>query len=207
MELLKPMVRLFALSFCFVLTSEAQTFEQMQKAMKQSHSNEYRGDYAAAMADVQKVYKADSYEMNLRMGWLLYSQKKYPQSLEYYQKAIDLRKYSVEARLGYIGSANANKAYDKAYAKYEEILTIDPYNSAANYWVGVNYYKVKKYNVAAKYFELVVNMYPFDYDANHMLGWTYLSLGRMGEARHLFQVALMNKPDDASAKEGLLKCN
>ena len=126
--------------------------------------------------------------------------------MEYYQKAIDLRKYSVEARFGYITPANAAKLLDKAYVKYEEILKIDPYNSLANYWVGVNYYSIKKYDIAAKYFELVVNMYPFDYDANNMLGWTYLSLGKTGEAKLLFEIALLNKPDDASAKEGLNKC-
>jgi tetratricopeptide (TPR) repeat protein len=76
----------------------------------------------------------------------------------------------------------------------------------ANYWVGVNYYTIKKFDIAAKYLELVVNMYPFDYDGNHMLGWTYLNLGRTGEAKLLFEKALLNKPDDASAKEGWNKC-
>ena len=126
--------------------------------------------------------------------------------MEYYQKAADLKKYSVEARLGFIKPANEAKQYDKTYAKYEEILKIDPYNSTANYWVGVTCYTLKKYDVAAKYFELVVNMYPFDYDANHMLAWSYLNLGRTAEAKLLFTKALYNKPGDASANEGLNKC-
>ena len=126
--------------------------------------------------------------------------------MDYYQKAIDLKQYSVEARLGFVAPANADKKYDKAYQKYEEILKIDPYNSIANYWVGVNYYTIKKYDVAAKYFELVVNMYPFDYDSNHMLGWTYLNLGKADQAKLLFEKALLSKPDDKWAKDGLAKC-
>jgi tetratricopeptide (TPR) repeat protein len=126
--------------------------------------------------------------------------------MQYYQKAIDLKKYSVEARLGFVTPATAAGQFQKSYEKYEEILKIDPYNSTANYWVGVNYYTVKKYDIAAKYFQLVVNMYPFDYDANHMLGWTFLSLGKVEEARLLFEKALLSKPDDTSAKDGLSKC-
>lgn len=86
---------------------------------------------------------------------------------------------------------------------YESILTIDPYNSVANYWVGVSYYSLKKYDIAAKYFELIVNMYPFDYDANHMLAWTYLSLNKINEAKKLFNLALLNRPGDTSVLEGL----
>jgi tetratricopeptide (TPR) repeat protein len=126
--------------------------------------------------------------------------------MDYYQKAIDLKKFSVEARLGYIKPANEAKQYDRSYAKYEEILKIDPYNSTANYWVGVTAYTLKKYDVAAKYFELVVNMYPFDYDGNHMLAWSYLNLGRYAEAKLLFTKALYNRPGDASATDGLSKC-
>ena len=112
----------------------------------------------------------------------------------------------VESRLGYIAPAKALKKYTEVYNMYEEILRIDPYNSIANYWVGVTYYNAKKYDLAAKYFELVVNMYPFDYDANHMLAWAYLSLGKAAEAKLLFEKALLYKPTDKSALEGLQKC-
>lgn len=204
MEILKKSVA--AIAILFTVNVNAQTFEETQKAFKSSYTNEYSGNYNKAIADLTKVYKADSYEINLRLGWLYYSNKDYAKSMEYYQKAIDLRKYSTEARFGYIKPATAAKQYVKAYEKYEEILTIDPYNSTANYWVGVNYYNVKKYDVAAKYFELVVNMNPFDYDGNYMLGWTYLGLGRTNEAKLLFQKCLLYKPDDKDAKEGLEKC-
>ncbi len=207
MELLNRKLCLLIMASLLMLHVQSQTTESMQKAFKQSYTEEYKSDYATAITHLQRVYKEDSYELNLRMGWLFYSDKKYAKSMDYYQKAIDLRKYSIEARLGYIGVANASNLHEKAYAKYEEILKIDPYNSIANYWVGVNYYTIKKYDIAAKYLELVVNMYPFDYDANHMLGWTYLNLGRSAEAKHLFEIALLNKPDNSSAKEGLSKCN
>ena len=198
--------RVFTTLIFGLFTTNAQSYDEIQKAFKSSYVSEYKGDVSGAVLELQKGYKVDSYECNLRLGWLLFSAKKYDKSLEYYQNAINLKKYSIEARLGYISTANSLKEYTKAYVKYEEILTIDPYNSTANYWVGVTYYNAKKYDIAAKYFELIVNMYPFDFDANHMLGWTYLGLGKVQEAKILFEKALLYKPSDESSKTGLTKC-
>lgn len=206
MEILRKSFFILGTFLLWGALANAQSSEDLQKAFKASYINEYKGNYTNAIADLQKIYKADSYESNLRLGWLHYLAKQYSKSMEFYQKAIDLKKYSVEARLGYIKPANEAKQYEKVYNKYEEILKIDPYNSLANYWVGVSYYNVKKYDIAAKYFELVVNMYPFDYDGNHMLGWSYLSLGKTAEAKMLFTHALLNRPGDTSAMDGFNKC-
>lgn len=204
MDILKKSIVVVACLLSF--KGKSQTFDETLKAFKSSYNNEYNSNYKAAISDLQKVYKADSYELNLRLGWLYYASKDNAKSMEYYQKAIDLRKYSTEARFGFIKPANEAKQYSKAYDKYEEILKIDPYNSVANYWVGVYYYNAKKYDIAAKYFELVVNMNPFDYDGNYMLAWTFLNLGKVNDAKVLFQQALLYKPDDAAAKDGLSKC-
>jgi tetratricopeptide (TPR) repeat protein len=206
MEILKKSIIAITAIILGVSSATAQSTDDIQKAFKASYFSEYKADYAGAIADLQKVYKVESYELNLRMGWLHYVSKQYTQSMDYYQKAINAKKFSIEARFGYIKPANEAKQYVKAYEKYEEILKIDPYNSIANYWVGVTYYTAKKYEVAAKYFEVVVNMNPFDYDANHMYGWTLLNLGRNAEAKMLFTQALYNRPGDASASEGLSKC-
>ena len=207
MEILKKsIITISSLIFLSLNIKAQNVLEVQQAAFQASYVNEYKTNYTSAITDMLKIYKADSYECNLRLGWLQYLAKQYNASMDYYQKAIDLKKFSVEAKLGYIKPANEAKQYEKSYSKYEEIIKIDPYNSTANYWIGVTYYTLKKYDVAAKYFELVVNMYPFDYDANHMLGWTYLNLARTAEAKLLFTKALFNKPADASANEGLSKC-
>ena len=205
MEIIIKRIGLIVSLAAIFVSAGAQTTEDIQKAFKASYANEYKANYTSAIKDLEKVYKANSYEMNLRMGWLKYQAKQHASALDFYQKAIDLRKYSVEARFGYIKPANELKKYDKVYEKYEEILKIDPYNSIANYWVGYTYYQLKKYDVAAKYLELVVNMYPFDYDANMLLGWIYLGLGRSTDAKIVFTQALYNRPGDTSALDGLSK--
>jgi tetratricopeptide (TPR) repeat protein len=205
MEILKGIT--CAIISILVLTNniKAQSNDDI-KAFRASYAKEYKGDYTGAIAELQKAYKANSYEANLRMGWLKYNARKFAESMEYYQKAMDLKPYSIEAKMGFIKPANEAKKYDRAYQVYEEILKIDPYNSTANYWVGVNYYTVKKYDIAAKYFQLLVNLYPFDYDGNYMLAWTFLNLGRSQEAKVLFAKALLNRPDDKAAADGLSRC-
>ncbi len=206
MEILKKTaIALYAIALS-ISHSSAQASDDTQKAFKASYVNEYKLNYPGAISDLTAVYKADSYELNLRLGWLNYLAKQYTTSMDFYQKAIDLKKYSIEARFGYIKPALEAKKYDKVYEAYQAILKIDPNNNTANYWIGVTNYGLKKYDAAAKYFEVVVNMYPFDYDANHMLGWSYLNLGKMNEAKALFKVALMNRPGDASATDGLSRC-
>jgi tetratricopeptide (TPR) repeat protein len=206
MEFLKKTTTILLVASFWIGIAHAQTSEQIINAFKKSYVSESKSDFNSAINELQKAYREDSYECNLRMGWLNYNALKYTASMEYYQKAINLKKFSVEARFGFIKPAYAAKEYAKVYEKYTEILKIDPYNSIANYWIGYSYYAVKNYEVAAKYFELIVNMYPFDYDANHMLAWTYLNLGRVSDAKILFEKALLYKPTDKSSEEGLLKC-
>lgn len=184
-------------------TSFAQQDAALQQAFKESYAAETDGKYAAAIQPLMKVNSEKSYEINLRLGWLLFLQKNYTTSRDHYRKAAGLKPYSVEARLGLAKPLAALESWDELLRTYEEILKIDPQQVTANYWAGVIQYNRKRYEPAARHFERLVNLYPFDYDANHMLGWTYLQLGRTAESRLLFQKALLIRPGDASSISGL----
>lgn len=181
----------------------AQSDAEIQKAFSNSYAAEYKLNYEGAIGALTNIYNANSYMANLRMGWLNYMTKNYTASMNYYQKAMDLKPNSVEAKLGYVKPAAALESWDKVLTQYEAVLKIDDKNTTANYWAGMIYYNRKKYEPAARYFEKLVSLYPFDYDANHMLGWTYLNLGKYAEAKACFNVALMNRPGDASSLDGL----
>ena len=201
METLKQTLTAIVLS-CISLTAFAQT-DALHKAFSESYTQEYNKKYGDAINSLTKVYQENSYELNLRLGWLHYSNKNYSASKSYYEKAVALKQYSIEAKLGLVKPLAALEAWDKVLQQYEEVLKIDVQNYTANYWTGVTWYNRKKYEQAARYFERIINLYPFDYDANHLLGWTYYFLGRSKDARVVFNMALLNRPDDASAKEGL----
>ncbi|MFZ4058807.1 MAG: tetratricopeptide repeat protein [Ferruginibacter sp.] len=204
MEILKSITLAVFMLFMGV-TVTAQNEAAIQKAFTESYTQEYNKKYADAIATLTKVYNESSYEINLRLGWLNYTNKNYTQSQSYYQKATNLKPYSVEAKLGLVKPLSVLESWDKVMQQYEDVLKIDAQNYTANYWAGIIQYNRKKYEAASKYFEKIVNLYPFDYDGNHMLGWSYLNMGRNNDAKIVFQKALLNRPNDASVLEGLSK--
>ena len=186
-------------------TATAQNEAAQQKAFSDSYTQEYYKKYTEAIASINKINEDNNYETNLRLGWLYYLNKNYTQSDAHYQKAVSLKPYSVEAKLGLVKPLSVLENWDKVLVVYEEILKIDAQNYTANYWAGVINYNRKKYEASIKLFEKLVNLYPFDYDANHMLAWSYLNSGRNNDAKILFNKALLIKPSDASCLAGLGK--
>jgi len=185
----------------FSLSVYSQT--AWQQAFYKSYEAENSGKYALAISELKKVYKVSDYFINIRLGWLSYLSKQHTESQKYYQLAINLKPYSIEARFGMVKPLSATESWEKVKQQYLAILKIDPQNTTANYWLGVIYYNRKDYNNAQKLFEKVVNLYPLDYDSIIMLGWTKLNMGKHAEAGILFNHALTIRPGDASATNGL----
>ncbi len=181
----------------------AQNFEQLQKAFSDSYAYEKQGDFKKAADVLKKVYDADSYEINLRLGWLSYNAGQFNESLSYYNKALSLRPLSEEARFGLVLPASALGKWTLVENTYKEILKHSPGNTVALYRLGLIYYGRKDYTTAQSYFQKVVDLYPFSYDGLLMLAWTKLQLGKKAEAKALFQKVLLLSPGDKSAMEGL----
>jgi len=206
MEILKKTsyyILLFILLLLKAADLSAQDFKKLQEAFTASYNYENSKNYSKAIQALKVVYDAQSYEINIRLGWLYYYAGNYPESVSYYTKSIQLKPYSVEARFGYALPASAMGNWNQVLDKYIEILKIDPNNYTANYRTGLIYYNRKEYTSAFKHFEKLANMFPFDYDAVHMYAWTNYRLGKLREAKVLFQKVLLIKPGDSSASEGL----
>jgi tetratricopeptide (TPR) repeat protein len=179
------------------------TPQQVVDAFSKSYNYEERGNFADAIAAMKGVYNENSYEINLRLGWLNYLSGSFTDGVAYYQKAINLKPYAIEAKFGFVLPAAALGNMEQVISQYNEILQIDPQNTLANYRVGMIWYGRQDWAKAEKYFEKVVNLYPFDYDSNIMYAWTCFKLGKLREAQVLFNKALMMRPNDTSAAEGL----
>jgi len=180
-----------------------QTFVEKKDAFQKSYIQEATGDYLQATATLKAVYDENSYEINLRLGWLTYLSGNFTESKAYYSRSISLMPYSVEARYGYVYPAAAMGNWSEVIVQYEKILEITPNNSIAMHRLGLIYYGREEYERALKLFEKVVNLYPFDYDGLSMLAWTNYRLNNLREAKILFQKALLNTPNGTSAIEGL----
>ncbi len=181
----------------------SQTPEDIIKAFGESYALESKKDYKGAAEKLKKVYQAEAYEINLRLGWLYYNAGILSESVSYYQKAIALKPYAIEPKLGLVYPYSAQGRWDEVITLYNKILEVDPQNSLANYRLGLIYYNRANYVKADPYIEKVVNLYPFDYDALILFAWNKLKLQKTREAKVLFQKVLMYNPDDESALEGL----
>ena len=181
----------------------AQTDSKTNEAFARSYKAEQSGNYSQGVADLKSVYQADDYSINARLGWLLFLSKQYTESVSYYDKAIRLKPYAIEARFGMIKASNALESWDKVKEQYEAILKVDSQNTTSLYWLGVLFYNRKEYDLAAKNFEKIVNLYPMDYGSVIMLAWTKLFQGKKTDARVLFDHAILLSPDDPSAIDGL----
>jgi len=184
-------------------TAKAQDYSALEKAFSDSYELERKGEYAQALEKLKKLYSEDSYEINLRLGWLSYSMGNFTESSAYYQRAVTISPYAIEARFGYVFPLAALGNWGIVKQQYEKILDIDPRNTLANYRMGMIFYGSEDYATALKYFEKVVNLYPFDYDGVIMYAWAHFKLGKLREAGLLFHKALLIRPDDESANEGL----
>lgn len=199
------MKRLALLTFFIfsVLVSVSQDYRKLTAAFSESYVKEKLGKYADAAAALKACYDANSYEINLRLGWVTYLQGQFTESMDYYNKAIELMPYAIEPRLGVVLPASSLGNWDLVVEQYNKILAIDPNNTLTLYRLGLISYDRKDYKKAYDYFEKVVNLYPFDYQSLLMLAWTNYRLGKTHEAKILFNKALLYNPEDISAKEGL----
>jgi tetratricopeptide (TPR) repeat protein len=204
---METLIRQVVLSLAFIFVASLQLTAQngkiLQEAFAASYKAETSGEYTRAIEILRKEYNENSYELNLRLGWLTYNNGSFTESAAYYNKAIQLMPYSIEARLGFALPASAMGNWDQVVTRYQEILKIDPNHYLTNYRIGLIYYNREGYKNAFNHFERIANMYPFDYDAVIMFAWVNYRLGKTREASALFNKALLIRPGDASALEGL----
>lgn len=194
---------LFFLGLILTLTSAGQYTDAVLKAFENSYIQEKSGDFRKAASLIREIYQEDSYEINLRLGWLYYNAGLFDESKLYYRRSLSVLPYSEEARFGIILPLSARGEWDEVIKIYNQILANNPGNTRALFHLGMVYYNRKDWPQAARNFQKVVDLYPFDYDGLLMMAWTNLQLGKSRESRILFNKVLLWSPGDASALEGL----
>lgn len=200
---MKPTIKFLPVALLLLTSLAAFSQSALETVFATSYKAETAGKYSDGIKALKDVYDEKNYELNMRLGYLHYMAGLFTESTTYYERAISLMPYSVEAKFGYVLPAAALGNWDKVLKQYLEIVKIDPQNTKANYRLGSIYYGRKDYTSALKYLEKVVNLYPFDYDGLILYAWTNLQLGKTKEAKLLFEKVLWLSPRDKSALEGL----
>lgn len=183
--------------------TNAQSNKALYAAFVQSYELEANKNYESAINAINGQYNANSYEINLRLGWLYYSAGKHKESVSFYQKASSIMPASIEPLWGIINPLTKLENWSEIEKTYSSILKLDPKNTQAGYYLGLIYYYRKDYIRAKKQFDIVLNLYPFNYNYMLMSAWTNYFLGNKNEASVLFNKTLLYTPNDKSALEGL----
>jgi tetratricopeptide (TPR) repeat protein len=208
MEILRKFfARILLFSLIFILVGKSYGNDKILEAFRRSYLLESEGSYNAALNQLKAIADPDSYEINLRMGWLAYMAGSQMESKGYYERSIQLKPFSIEPKIGITYPESAMGNWDAVINQYKAILAIAPSNSLILYNLGLIHYNQNRFNEAEILFKKLVNLFPFDYDGLLMLGWTNFQLKKYREAKVLFQKALLNTPSSESAQEGLRLIN
>ena len=179
--------------------------DDLSEAFRKSYYSETYQNYGEAIESIKSVYQADSYVINLRMGWLHYANGDHIESKRYYEKAIELESKSIEARLGYAYPLNYLLDIEGLKTNYEAILKMDPLHSLANYRLALIYFNQKDFNKAKKYLDTTLSLYPFDYDSLVLMASVNVGLGNIEAAKSNYRLALLYYPEDATIEKELNK--
>lgn len=194
-------VIILALVVCCFSSKAQQTSES---AFAKSYSFEYETQYAKAITALTDLH-VESYQINLRLGWLYYLSKDYIKSEQSYRKAVASEPASIEARFGLVLPLSTLGNWNNVLSVYLEITKLDPNNSIANYRIASIYYTRKDYANAAQYVSKVLKLYPFDYDSNLLTGKILMAQARNADAKKYFTKALEYNPQSEEAKAALKK--
>jgi tetratricopeptide (TPR) repeat protein len=189
---------------CLLAACELSAQKNAELAFSKSYLYEYETQYNKAIQALQEL-GAESYQLNLRLGWLHYLNKDYMKAETYYRKAISIEPASVEARFGLALPLSALGNWNEILNVYMEILKQDPNNSIANYRTASIFYSRNNYAEATKYILKVIRIYPFDYDSNLLYGKILLAQGKPTEAKKFYEKAIQYNPQSEEARTALKK--
>jgi len=104
------------LLFVFISSLFAITPEEIQEAYHKSFNYEQIEDYENAIRALSPVLDEypNGYTVNLRLGWLYYLLGRYANSIEHYQKAVQIVPTSLEAKNGLMLPMLAQNKYSDA---------------------------------------------------------------------------------------------
>lgn len=197
---MKHVIILALVVCCF--SSRAQ--QPSESAFAKSYSFEYETQYAKAITALTELH-VESYQINLRLGWLYYLSKDYIKSEQYYRKAVASEPSSIEARFGLVLPLSTLGNWNNVLSVYLEITKLDANNSIANYRLASIYYTRKDYANATQYVSKVLKLYPFDYDSNLLTGKILMAQAKNAEAKKYFTKALEYNPQSEEAKVAIKK--
>ena len=126
---------------------------------------------------------------------ILFSVKKNPLAVEYFNTALKIEPKSIEAFYGKGRFLQNVEDYENALKTYESLLAISPENQDAVFNTAAIYYEQKKYVDAIKKFEVTLTRDENFYRGYYGRGICYEALGEKQKAIEDYRHCLSINPD------------
>ena len=159
-------------------------------------ASSYMANAYIALEDTEgaiKAYKAairrspDRDDIYISLGNLYFSEGKYDEAAEVYEKAVKI--YSSSDNHYALGQAYLNAGrYSEADREFNTVLRMEPDKPAGYYGLGLNLSKQGRYEDAILQFKEAIRVDPKFYDGYAELGYAYADLGEMDEAQRIVDI-------------------
>jgi tetratricopeptide (TPR) repeat protein len=176
--------------------------EKIRDAYYKSYNYEKIENYNNAIKALMPVYQeyGNTYTVNVRLGWLYYLQKKYANSLEHYQKAIQIAPASLEAKSGHLLPLLAQERYGEAEQEAFGILKVDHFNYYGNMRLAYALRIQKKLDTAEQIDLKMLALYPLDVTFLSEYALVKHAQGDIAAAVKTFASVIILDPENVTAK-------
>jgi tetratricopeptide (TPR) repeat protein len=176
--------------------------QKIRDAYYKSYNYEKIEHYSNAAKALMPVYQeyGNTYTVNVRLGWLYYLQKKYANSLEHYQKAIQIAPASLEAKSGRLLPLLAQERYAEAEQEAFGILKVDHFNYYGNMRLAYALRLQKKLETAEQINLKMLALYPLDVTFLSEYALVKHAQGDIEAAVKAFTSVIILDPENVTAK-------
>jgi len=123
-------------------------------------------------------------ELHIKLGNLYYTQERYQEAQNEYEKAVELN--PTAQSLYSLGQAYLETGrYMDAQTQFSKVHRLDPESPNGRYGIGLAYSKQERYEDAIRMFKDVIGRKKDFYDAYAEMGYAYADLGRIDEAQEI----------------------
>jgi len=170
-----------------------------------SYNYENVGDWSNSIKALLILYKKHptNYTLNLRLGYLYFADKKYANSIEHYENAIEAKPHSMSPLIGLIRVRNAQGQYTRSVEVGYRITNIDFYSYYGNLSLAYALRMSKKYELAEKTTLKLLALYPEDVSFLQEYALLQVNQGELNKATEAFNYVLLLDPENVLAKENL----
>ncbi len=166
---------------------------------KRSHDMEAKGDYEGAAAIIKPWAASDDEYAILRYAYLKYMQGEYNESIEYYEKAIELNPKSLSAKLGITLPQIAQGRWRQVKIYTRQVLVRSDWNYTAHLRLMMAEEGTKKWHTLDKHAGKLVEIYPGDSAAYVYLARANAWQGDEPVAKAAYKEVLHRSPDHLEA--------